>query len=224
VVISPGDRFLIMASDGVFEVLRMPELCAHAHAVATGRGHPALSSPRAPAIPLLATKPISLLERLRARCWHILHDLVRHLIKDVHSSVLQALTRWPLSVLFGRNMKFGRPDNQFGENVELLGCCDCSYSQRSEAAAAHSCDRDESQSHQSTRTRGRASAPFTHTSKFLRPETLSSAIAYRIAQEAFNRGSMDNIAVIVVDLATDENKPVYQPSPVGEVSKVGERI
>lgn len=39
----------------------------------------------------------------------------------------------------------------------------------------------------------------------LQPETLSSAIAHRIAQEAFNRGSMDNIAVIVVDLATDEN-------------------
>ena len=214
---SSGDRLLILASDGVFEVMQLPEICSHAHAVASGRAHPPLSPPRPPAIPLLSPR--------REPSW--LWEWIKRIQPLSPRGILRGLAAWSLSIirtLRGRQSRRTLHSSTTHPHAGLEGCCDCGDTASVDTGATRGLTILSSDPCSEPYKRRRRGGPSSSRSLFKSqrlesgeaygPETLAAAVSYRIMTEAFNRGSMDNIAVIVADLATqDKTRPSYKALP-----------
>ena len=115
-----------------------------------------------------------------------LHTALRGILVRLLPSLASSLA-WSVRMLTGGRIV---SEAEYGEcGGSLRYCCDCSPQRRGGAAARP--DRCESRGQLLTHSRSSAG-----------PYTLASAIAHRLIQEAYNRGSMDNLAVVIVDLAT----------------------
>lgn len=163
-----------------------PELCAHAHAVATGRIHPTLSPPRMSAIAMRPPRSASVMGRL-GEAMTSLHTALRGIRVGLLPSLANLLSSAVRMLTGGQIM----PKAEQGDSGSLQYCCDCGLQQKQQGVANAGSDRCESRGR--LPSQGRPSAG---------PDTLASAVSHRLIHEAYNRGSMDNLAVVVVDLAT----------------------
>lgn len=182
----------MLASDGLFEVMNPTEVCAHAHAAAAGKGHPALSAPRPPAIPLHSTPP-SAAQQARQLLLLAAQPLTR-----AASTVAQALSSlFDIALLQGGFLPWQSP----AEPPGLSACCDCcgrKACDRQAAIAARRARTITARAHHQRTAAASCEAPSTPA----KVAPMAEAVAWRLIQEAFNRGSMDNLAVVVVDLTT----------------------
>ncbi|GAX83052.1 hypothetical protein CEUSTIGMA_g10478.t1 [Chlamydomonas eustigma] len=148
-LLSEGDELLILASDGVFEVLSTEDVCSHALAVIAGRPYPNLSAPIPEAIALGPA-----LDKMSVQKSHVL-VVSAYVLKGI-----QELQNWLITV----------PMRLMGWVTSCLGYVTLV---------------------EDSRWSGQDS---------MGPWTMPYAVSQRIATEAYNLGSMDNIAVITVDL------------------------
>lgn len=178
--ITSRDVFLVLASDGVFEVMEPSDVCLQAYATWVGSDEILPTPPRPPPIALGGTTGI-----------------VPEAINSNDASACGS----------GQSQRWERQTPGMATAaVGLTGCCDCNGDLR--AHQDRTCDTVGGKPMQQKESCCSSESGFSKglmdeciPADIPRPYTLQQAVAQCIVQEAYNRGSMDNLAVVVMSLA-----------------------